>query len=97
MTKGAWTYKDGSAYADTDEVVYTTRIVDAAGNVGTTTVTQTVTIDTSVSEAGGSGTTTVTIDGVTQDIGEDSPDTDTDDFVTNVVSPTVRRCGDLGG
>ena len=92
-----WTYNDGNDYADTDKVVYTTRIVDAAGNVGTTTVTQTVTIDTSVSEAGGSGTTTVTIDGVTQDIGEDSPDTDTDDFVTNVVSPTVRRCGDLGG
>ena len=91
--EGAWTYKDGSAYADTDEVVYTTRIVDAAGNVGTTTVTQTVTIDTSVSEAGGSGTTTVTIDGVTQDTGA-TPDTE-NDFVTNVVSPTVSGSATL--
>ena len=88
-----WTYNDGSAYADTDEVVYTTRIVDAAGNVGTTTVTQTVTIDTSVSEAGGSGTTTVTIDGVTQDT-DATPDTE-NDFVTNVVSPTVRGSATL--
>ena len=88
-----WTYNDGNDYADTDEVVYTTRIVDAAGNVGTTTVTQTVTIDTSVSEAGGSGTTTVTIDGVTQDTGA-TPDTE-NDFVTNVVSPTVRGSATL--
>ena len=88
-----WTYNDGNDYADTDKVVYTTRIVDAAGNVGTTTVTQTVTIDTSVSEAGGSGTTTVTIDGVTQDT-DATPDTE-NDFVTNVVSPTVRGSATL--
>ena len=88
-----WIYNDGNDYADTEEVVYTTRIVDAAGNVGTTTVTQTVTIDTSVSEAGGSGTTTVTIDGVTQDT-DATPDTE-NDFVTNVVSPTVRGSATL--
>ena len=61
--------------------------------MGTTTVTQTVTIDTSVSEAGGSGTTTVTIDGVTQDTGA-TPDTE-NDFVTNVVSPTVSGSATL--
>ena len=62
--------------------------------MGTTTVTQTVTIDTSVSEAGGSGTTTVTIDGVTQDTGA-TPDTE-NDLCNQRCEPDGEWIGDLG-
>jgi len=77
----SWSYTDTRTLADGDHD-YQVRVVDQAGNVGSTT-SQTVTVDTKAPQYG------ITIDAISDDTGQSGSD-----FITNDTSLTVR--GTLG-
>ncbi|MBF7957585.1 Ig-like domain-containing protein [Rahnella victoriana] len=78
VTGTTWNYAQGSALAD-GSYTYNVRVIDAAGNVGST-ASQTVVIDTVASDA----SQTISIDAVSQDTGLSSSDFITSDTTLNL-------------
>ncbi|CAM3654096.1 Ig-like domain-containing protein [Rahnella victoriana] len=78
VTGTTWNYAQGSALAD-GSYTYNVRVIDAAGNVGST-ASQTVVIDTVAPDA----SQTISIDAVSQDTGLSSSDFITSDTTLNL-------------
>ncbi|MBU9831582.1 Ig-like domain-containing protein [Rahnella sp. FC061912-K] len=83
VTGTTWRYAQGSALAD-GSYTYNVRVIDAAGNVGST-ASQTVVIDTLAPDA----SQTISIDAISQDTGLSSSD-----FITS--DTTINLRGTLG-
>ncbi len=83
VTGTTWSYAQGSALAD-GSYTYNVRVIDAAGNVGST-ASQTVVIDTLAPDA----SQTISIDAISQDTGLSSSD-----FITS--DTTINLRGTLG-
>uniref|UniRef100_UPI0013005ABC Ig-like domain-containing protein n=1 Tax=Rahnella sp. AN3-3W3 TaxID=1610578 RepID=UPI0013005ABC len=83
VTGTTWSYAQGSALAD-GSYTYNVRVIDAAGNVGST-ASQTVVIDTVAPDA----SQTISIDAISQDTGLSSSD-----FITS--DTTINLRGTLG-